>query len=154
DPRLRKKFTGDASHVVTFMRFIAEEVRELLAKLGLRKLTDLIGRTDLLETRKAVDHYKAKGLDFSAIFYQPSVPGTVGRYCQIPQDHGLDQALDNTTLLELCKPALEHGKPVKATLPIKNVNRVVGTITGSELTRRHGAEGLPEDTIQLHFKGS
>jgi glutamate synthase (ferredoxin) len=82
------------------------------------------------------------------------VPAAVGRFCQIPQDHGLDQALDNTTLLELCKPALEHGKPVRATLPIKNVNRVVGTITGSELTRRYGAAGLPEDTIKLHFQGS
>src|SRR5262249_24547659 len=94
------------------------------------------------------------GLDFSPIFYQPEVPDTVGRYCSIPQDHGLDQALDNTTLLSLCRPALEERQPVSATLPIRNVNRVVGTIVGSEVTRRYGAVGLPEDTISLHFKGS
>jgi glutamate synthase (ferredoxin) len=154
DPRLRKKFTGDADHVVQFMKFIAQELRELMAKLGVRKLTDLVGRTDLLETRQAVAHFKTKGLDFSAIFHQPQVGPEVKRFCQIGQDHNLQNALDNTTLLDLCKPALERGEQVRATLPIKNVNRVVGTITGSELTRRHGAKGLPEDTIQLHFKGS
>ncbi|HLJ95131.1 MAG TPA: glutamate synthase large subunit [Gemmataceae bacterium] len=154
DPRLRKKFAGDPSHVVHFMRFIAQEVRELMAQLGFRTLNEMIGHTERLETRKAVDHFKAQGLDFSKIFYQPSVPDHVGRYCQIPQDHGLDQALDNTTLLPLCAPALESRTPVSATLPIHNVNRVVGTIVGSELTRRYGPAGLPEDTIRLHFQGS
>ncbi|HXG13122.1 MAG TPA: glutamate synthase large subunit [Gemmataceae bacterium] len=154
DPRLRAKFAGKPEHVVNFMRFIAEEVRELMAQLGFRTFNEMIGRTDRLEMRKAIDHYKAKGLDFSAIFYQPDVPPTVGRYCQIPQDHGLEKALDNTVLMELCRPALEEGKPVRATLPIRNVNRVVGTLVGSEVTRRYGAEGLPEDTIRLHFKGS
>jgi glutamate synthase (ferredoxin) len=130
------------------------EVRELMARLGFRKLEDMIGHTERLEMCKAVEHYKARGLDFSKIFYQPPVPDSVGRFCQIPQDHGLEEALDNTTLLKLCQPALEKGEKVSATLPIRNVNRVVGTITGSELTRRYGRKGLPEDTIQLTFKGS
>jgi glutamate synthase (ferredoxin) len=154
DPRLRKKFTGDASHAVNFMKFVAEEVREIMAKLGVRKLDELVGRTELLETTKAVDHYKAQGLDFSRIFYQPKVAATVQRHCTIAQDHGLANALDVTTLMDLCKPALEKGEPVRATLPIRNVNRVVGTIVGSELTRRYGAAGLPDETISLHFEGS
>jgi glutamate synthase (ferredoxin) len=154
DPRLRQKFTGDPQHVVNFMRFIAQEVRELMAQLGFRTLNDLIGHTERLEMRKAVEHYKARGLDFSPILYQPSVAPSVGRYCQIPQDHGLDKALDNTTLLPLCRPALDERIPVTAVLPIRNVHRVVGTIVGSEVTRRFGAAGLPEDTIQLHFQGS
>jgi glutamate synthase (ferredoxin) len=154
DPVLRKKFTGDPAHVANFMRMIAQEVRELMAQLGFRTLNEMVGRTDKLETRKAVEHFKAKGLDFTQIFHQPDVANTVGRYCQIPQDHGLDKALDNTTLLALCKPALESGTPVTASLPIRNGHRVVGTIVGSELTRRWGRQGLPEDTIKLHFQGS
>lgn len=154
DPRLRKKFTGDPQHVVNFMKFIAEEVREYMAKMGFRKLSDLIGRADLVEVKQAVDFYKAKGLDFSNILYQPKVPDTVGRFCQIGQDHGLERALDNTTLMELCKPAIENKQRVEKTLPIKNVNRVVGTIVGSEITRKWGAGGLPDDTIKLHFQGS
>ena len=143
DPKLRKKFTGDPEHVVNFMRFIAQEVREIMAQLGFRTLNEMVGHTDKLEMKPAVDHWKAKGLDFSQdILYQPDVAADVGRYCQIAQDHGLEKALDNTTLLELCKPALERGEPVAATLPIRNVNRVVGTILGSEVTRRYGAEGL------------
>ncbi len=161
DPRLRAKFAGEPEHAVNFMSFIAQEVRELMAQLGFRKLHEMIGRSDRLETNQAVEHYKAKGLDFAPILYQPQVPAHVGRYCQIPQDHGLEKALDNTTLLELCKPALENGSQtrvsgplVEKTLPIRNRNRVVGTIVGSELTRRHGAAGLPDDTIRLTFQGS
>jgi glutamate synthase (ferredoxin) len=154
DPRLRAKFAGDPSHVVNFMRFIAQEVRELMAKLGFRTLNEMVGHAEKLEMRRAVDHYKARGLDYSAILYQPEVPSHVGRFCQIGQDHGLEKALDNTTLLPLCRTTLEEGEPVAATLPIRNVNRVVGTIVGSELTRRYGAQGLPEDTIRLHFQGS
>jgi glutamate synthase (ferredoxin) len=153
-PELRKNFTGDPAHAVNFMRFIAQEVRELMAQLGFRTMNEMIGRTDRLEPKKAVDHWKARGLDFSKILYQPEVSPEVGRYCQIPQDHGLDKALDVTTLMGLCKPALERKEKVIAELPIKNVNRVVGTIVGSEITRRHGPEGLPEDTIRIHFKGS
>lgn len=154
DPELRKNFTGDPAHAVNFMRFIAEEVREIMAQLGFRKLTEMIGRTDRVEPRQAVEHWKAKGLDFSRILYQPKVADDVGRYCQMKQDHGLDKALDNKTLLHLCQPALERGEKVLAELPIRNINRVVGTILGSELTRRYGVEGLPEDTIRLSFKGS
>jgi len=154
DPELRGKFTGDPEHVVNFMHCIAQEVREIMAKLGFRSVNEMVGRTDRLEPRKAIDHWKTQGIDLSKILYQPDVPPDVGRYCQIPQDHGLDKALDNTTLLKLCEPALREGKPVRAALPIQNVNRVVGTILGSELTRRYGAEGLPEDTIHLKFTGS
>jgi glutamate synthase (ferredoxin) len=154
DPVLRKKFAGTPENVVNFMRFIAQEVRELMAQLGFRTVNEMVGHSERLEMRRAVDHFKAKGLDFSQIFHQPDVPPEVGRYCQIPQDHGLDICMDQVRLLELCRPALENGTPVEATLPIRNVNRVVGTITGSELTRRHGPGGLPEDTIRLHFQGS
>ena len=153
DPFLRKNFTGDPAHTVNFMTFIAQEVRELMAKLGFRTIDEMVGRTDVLEPKQAVEHWKAKGLDFSKILYQPEVGDEVGRYCQIPQDHGLDKSLDITTLLDLCKGAIETGESVSATLPIKNVNRAVGTILGNEITKRHW-HGLPEDTIQLHFQGS
>jgi glutamate synthase (ferredoxin) len=154
DPELRKRFAGQPEHVVNFMRMIAEEVRELMAQLGFRQLNKMIGRVDRLMVQKAIDHWKAKGLDFTKILYQPEVPTSVGRFCQIPQDHGLDKALDNTVLLRLCEPAIERKEKVVAALPIKNVNRVVGTIVGSEITRRWGAEALPEDTIDIHFTGS
>src|SRR2546423_10971077 len=153
NPELRKRFMGDPAHAVNFMRFIAQEVRELMAQLGFRTLNEMIGRTDRLEARKAVEHWKARGLDFSRILYQPTVGPEVGRYCQIPQDHGLDKALDNTTLFKICEPALERKEKVRAELNIRNVNRVVGTLVGSELTRRKGVAGLPEDTIQLKFNG-
>ncbi|HZM03298.1 MAG TPA: glutamate synthase-related protein, partial [Candidatus Saccharimonadales bacterium] len=154
DPELRKKFTGDPAHAVNFMRFIAQEVRELMAQMGLRTINEMIGRTDLLEPREAIDHWKTRGLDFTNILYQPKVPDDVGRYCQIAQDHGLEKALDNTDLLKLCAPALDRKEKVRVCIEIKNVNRVVGTIVGSELSRRYGAEGLPDDTIQIHFRGS
>ena len=154
DPELRKNFTGDPAHAVNFMKFIAEEVRELMAELGFRTINEMVGRTDRLEARKAVAHWKARGLDFSKILFQPEVGPEVGRYCQSVQDHGLDKALDNTTLLGLCQPALERKEKVTATVAIRNVNRVVGTILGSEVTRRHGPAGLPEDTIQIRFQGS
>ncbi len=154
DPRLRERFTGKPEHVVNFMRFVAQDLREIMAQLGFRTVEEMIGRVDRLMPRQAIDHWKAKGFDFSNILYQPDVGSEVGRFRQIDQDHGLAQALDVTTLLELCKPAIERGEPVQATLPIRNVNRVVGTITGSEVTRRHGALGLPEDTIRIRFRGS
>ncbi|MDD5262083.1 MAG: glutamate synthase large subunit [Methylacidiphilales bacterium] len=154
DPQLRKNFTGDAEYTVNFMRFVAAELREIMAQLGFRTINEMIGRTDRLEAGKAVGHLKAQGLDFSKILYQPEVGPEVGRYCQVPQDHGLDKSLDITQLLDLCKPAIERGEKVKGELPIHNVNRVVGTILGNEITRSHGAAGLPEDTVQLHFKGS
>jgi glutamate synthase (ferredoxin) len=154
DPKLRDKFTGSPEHVANFMRFIAEEVRGWMAKLGYRRLDDMVGHTERLETSNAINHYKARGLDFSPIFYQPSVAPTVGRHCSMPQDHELEKSLDATTLIPLCHDALEHGKPVEASLPIRNIHRVVGTMLGSEITRRYGPRGMPADTIRLYFKGS
>lgn len=153
NPELRAKFMGDPAYVVNYMQFIAQEVREIMAQLGFRTLNELVGRTDVLEAKQAVDHWKAKGIDLSKILYQPEVGPEVGRYCQIPQDHGLDKSLDMTVLLDLCKGAIEKGEKVKATLPIKNTNRVVGTILGYEISKRHW-DGLPEDTVHLHFQGS
>src|SRR5712692_2402566 len=154
DPRLRAKFAGKPEHVVNFMRFIAQEVREYMAELGFRTFDEMVGRSERIELRRAVDHWKARNLDFSRILFKPTVPKHYGRTCRILQDHGLDKTLDGTTLLELARPALEEKKPVRATLPIRNTNRVVGTMTGSELTRRFGPQGLPDDTIHFHFKGS
>jgi len=154
DPRLRERYAGKPEHVVNFMRFIATEMRELMAQLGFRTIEEMIGRVDRLEPRKAVNHWKARGLDFSNLLYAPDAGVEVGRFCQIPQDHGLDKSLDITKLLDICEPAIARGEKVKAELSIRNVNRVVGTITGSEITRKYGAAGLPEDTIDLQFKGS
>ena len=154
DPRLREKFAGKPEHVVAFMRFIAQDMREIMAQLGFRTVEEMIGRVDRLSPKKAVEHWKAKGFDFSNILYQPDVGTEVGRFRQIEQDHGLEKSLDVTTLLELCRPAIERGEPVRAELPIRNVNRVVGTITGSEITRKYGPQGLPDDTIRIAFKGS
>jgi glutamate synthase (ferredoxin) len=153
DPVLRKNFIGDPAHTVHFMQFIAQEVREFMAQLGFRTINDMIGRTDVLEAKDAIAHWKAKGLDLSNLLYQPDAPESVGRYCQISQDHGLEKSLDMTVLLDLCQGAIERGEAVKATLPIKNINRVVGTILGNEITKRHW-DGLPEDTVHLHFQGS
>ncbi len=154
DPRLRKKFMGQPEHVVNFMRFIAQEVREWMAKLGYRTLNEMIGHSERLEMAEAINHYKARGLDFSPIFYQPEVGPNVGRYCMQEQDHGLDETLDRQVLIPLCREAIDKGTPISATLPIRNIHRVVGTMLGSEITRRHGSKGLPDDTIRLHFRGS
>jgi glutamate synthase domain-containing protein 2/glutamate synthase domain-containing protein 1/glutamate synthase domain-containing protein 3 len=154
DPRLRAKFSGSPDHVVNFFTFIAREVRELMARLGFRRLTDMVGRTDMLDMARGLEKFKAKGLDFSKILHRPQVGPEIGTWCSTRQDHGLEKSLDRTVLLHLCEPTLEEGKPMHATLPIRNVNRAVGTILGSEVTRRYGAEGLPEDTIRLKFNGS
>jgi glutamate synthase (ferredoxin) len=154
DPRLRKRFAGDPDHVVNYFRFVAREVRELMARLGFRTINEMIGRTDVLEPNEAILHWKARGLDFSNILQRPEAGPEVGRFQQIEQDHGLEKSLDRTVLLDLCRPAIEEGQTVRAELPIKNTHRVVGTITGAELTKRHGPEGLPEDTIRVHFHGS
>ena len=154
DPRLRARFAGSADNVVNFMKFVAQELREIMAKLGFRKLEDMVGRTDKLFPWKAIEHWKAKGLDLTPILHQPEMGTEVGRFRSQDQDHGLEKSLDVTKLLEICKPAIERGEKVKAELPIHNVNRVVGTITGSEVTKKHGPAGLPEDTIHLKFNGS
>ena len=154
NPKLRARFTGDPGHVVNFMRFVAQELREIMARLGFRTINEMIGRTDKLIPWKAIEHWKAKGLDLTPILHQPEAGPEVGRYRQIDQDHGLEKSLDVTRLLDICEPAIERGERVHADLPIRNVNRVVGTIVGSEVTRKQGPNGLPEDTIHLKFTGS
>ncbi len=154
DPELRKRFTGQPEFVENFFRYIAEEVREYMANLGFRTLDEMIGRVDKLDVKKALDHWKARGLDFSSILYQPKVGSDVAIRKVREQDHGLERSLDRTTIVPLCRDALEYRKPLDIILPIKNVNRTVGTLLGYEITRRYGAEGLPEDTIRIHFTGS
>jgi glutamate synthase (ferredoxin) len=153
NPDLRQSFTGDPEHTVNFMKFIAQDLREIMAQLGFRTLNEMVGRTDVLESKQAIEHWKAKNIDLSNILYQPEVGEDVGRYCQMAQDHGLEKSLDMTVLLDLCQRAIEKGEAVKATVPIRNVNRAVGTILGNEITKNHW-EGLPEDTVQLLFQGS
>ena len=151
NPELREKYTGDPAHVVDFMHFVAAEFREIMAEMGFRTVNEMIGRTDRLEMRKSLDHWKAKGIDLSSILFSPEVPEDWGTYCQIEQDHGIQNSLDETVLMDICRPAIEKGEKVRADVPIKNVNRTVGTIVGSELTRRYGLDGLEEDTIRLQF---
>jgi len=153
DPILRRKFRGKPEHVVNFFFFVAEEVRALMAQLGVRRFDELIGRTDLLDMRKGISHWKAKGLDFSKIFYMPSMPEDVARYHCETQDHGLDRALDRR-LIELAQPALERREPVSIEMPIRNINRTVGTMLSHEVAKRYGHDGLPEDTIHVRFAGS
>jgi glutamate synthase (NADPH/NADH) large chain len=154
DPRLRAKFAGKPEFVETFFRYVAEEVREIMALLGFRTMADMIGRADRLDVRHAVDHWKAKGLDLTPLLHRPAVGPEVAIRKVVEQDHGLEKSLDMTTLVPMCRPALERGEPVDVRLPIRNVNRTVGTIVGHEVTSRHGAAGLPDDTIRLHFTGS
>jgi len=154
NPELRKKFAGNPDHVVNFFRMLTEDLRQEMAKLGFRTINEMVGRTDKLDVNKAIAHYKARGLDFSRVFYQPQVGPEVGRYRMQDQDHGLEQSLDRTKLFDICRPALERGEKVRAELPIKNVNRVVCTQVGSALTKKWGADGLPDDTIHLKFHGS
>lgn len=154
NPELRKKFTGDAEHVANFMRFIATETRELMADLGFRTINEMVGRTDALEVNEAIDHWKAKDIDLSALLYSPNLPAKVGRYHTRDQDHELEKTLDFQELIPICKNAIEKQEPVEFTTAIRNINRVTGTMLGSEITRRYGEKGLPEDTIRLTLKGS
>ncbi len=153
NPALREKFMGSPDHVVNFLRFIAEDLRRIMARLGFLTVDEMVGRTDRLSQRPT-DHWKAKGLDLSALLHQPEVAAGTGRFCSRAQDHGIERSLDATRLLEICRPAIERGERVRAELPIANTNRVVGTITGGEITKRHGPDGLPEDTVHLRFRGS
>ena len=153
DPVLRRKFQGKPEHVINYFFFVAEEARALMAQLGIRKFSDLIGRTDLLDMKKGISHWKAKGLDFTKIFHQPQVPADAPRFHSENQDHGLDKALDHR-LIELAASALEHGEKVKIEMPIRNINRTVGTMLSGEIARRYGHDGLPADTIQIRFAGS
>ena len=153
NPELRKKFTGKPEFVVNFFEFIAQEVREHLASMGFRSIEEVIGHAELLDTRKAVDHWKAAGLDLTPILHVPDLPEGAVRHSTTTQDHGLDKALDNT-LIQLAEGALEDGLPVRLELPIRNVNRTVGTLLGYEVTKRYGGEGLPDNTIDVTFTGS
>ena len=153
DPELRKNFTGKPEFIVNFFKFVAEEVREYMAALGFRTIDEMIGRVDRLNVRPAVNHWKARGLDFSAILHEPEVPLGGARRRTRGQEHGLERAVDNQ-LIAHCADALEHKTPVSLSLPIANSHRTVGTMLGYEVTRRYGAEGLPDDTIQLQFTGS
>ncbi len=154
DPELRRRFTGRAEHVVNFMRFLARDVREMMAALGFRTLNEMIGRTDKLDVLEAAGHWKAAGIDLSAVLYQPDMPAEVGRYQTVEQDHGLEKTLDQQFLLDICRPALEQQRHVEATIEVRNIHRAVGTMVGSEVTRRYGSQGLAEDCIKLHFRGS
>ncbi|MFQ5382720.1 MAG: glutamate synthase-related protein, partial [Dehalococcoidia bacterium] len=153
NPELRDRFDGQAEHVVNYFRFIAREVREYMAELGFRNVDEMIGRVDCLEARKAVDHWKAQGLDLSAILYRPEVGPDVPTHRINDQDHGLARALDQK-ILPLALPAIESGEPLRLEMDIDNTNRTVGTITGAEISRRYGLAGLPDDTIHIKFSGS
>ena len=154
DPVLREKFAGKPEFVENFFEFIAQEIREYMAALGFRTMQEMIGRVDELDVASAVSHWKAQGLDFTKILHRPDVGPDVAIHRIRDQDHGLELSLDRTTIVPLCKEAVENGTPVDAILPIKNTNRTVGTILGYEITKRYGALGLPDDTVKLHFNGS
>jgi glutamate synthase (NADPH/NADH) large chain len=153
DPELRKKFSGKPEHVVNFFFFIAEEAREIMAQLGIRKFDDLIGHTELLDTKKSIEHWKARGLDFTKIFQAPNVPASVPKFQVETQDHGLSTALDHA-LIEKSKAALEKGERVSFIQPIKNVNRTAGAMLSGEVAKRYGHEGLPDDTIHIQLNGT
>lgn len=153
DPELRKKFQGKPEHVVNYFFFVAEEVREIMAQLGVRKFDDLVGRTDLLDVRDGVEHWKAKGLDFSRVFYRQEEAPREDTFHTQEQDHALDVALDNQ-LIERSRVALEKGEAVAFSLPVRNRNRTVGAMLSGQVARRYGDEGLPEDTIRIQFHGT
>ncbi|HSC98160.1 MAG TPA: glutamate synthase-related protein, partial [Casimicrobiaceae bacterium] len=152
DPVLRRRFTGQPEHVVNYFFFVADEVREIMAQLGFRTLSEMIGRSDLLDMKKGIDHWKAKGLDFSRVFYQPSMPPEVARHRCETQDHGLARALDHQ-LIAAAAPALEKQQPVRLTYKIRNAHRSVGAMLSGVVARTHGHEGLPEDTLHVAFEG-
>ncbi|MSQ59822.1 MAG: glutamate synthase subunit alpha [Betaproteobacteria bacterium] len=153
DPVLRKKFRGQPEHVINYFFFVAQELREIMAQLGVRTLNELIGRTDFLDMKKGVEHWKAKGLDFGRIFYMPNMPAEVSRFHDQVQDHGLERALDHR-LIELARPALERKEKVIIETPIRNINRTVGTMLSGEIAQRYGHEGLPDETIHVRLAGS
>ncbi|NUN95215.1 MAG: glutamate synthase large subunit [Candidatus Omnitrophica bacterium] len=153
DPRLRAKYTGKPEHLVNFFTFIAEDLRAIMAELGFRTVNEMVGHVECLDVEKAIDHWKAKGLDLTPLLTKPNVPPTFGTYCGQAQDHGLEKALDNE-LIERVIPSLERGEKVSLELPIRNINRTVGTMLSSEITRRFGPDSLEEDTVTLRFRGS
>jgi len=153
DPELRKKFQGQPEHVINFFFFVAEDLRRVMASLGFRKLDDMVGRVDCLVQRQDVEHWKARSIDLSSILYNPPMPHHVGRHCLIAQDHGIEKSLD-VSLIEHAHEALVNRTPVSFSLPIRNVHRSVGAMMSGEIARRYGSEGLPDDTVRIHFQGS
>ena len=153
DPELRKRFAGKPESLINYFFFVAEHLRKIMAQMGFRTVNEMVGRMDRLESHEAVEHWKAKGLDLTPMFRVPEVPDGVATYCQVGQDHELDKALDHK-LIELSKAALENKERVDIHLPIRNSNRVVGTMLSGEIAKRYGEEGLPEDTINCFFQGS
>ena len=153
DEDLRKRFIGKPEYVVNFMFFIAEHLREIMAQLGFRSINEMVGRVDCLDVDKAIDHWKAQGLDLSKLLAPIDAPDHVARYCTEQQDHRLEEALD-TRLIEMCAEALEYKNPVVIRHSIRNINRTAGTMLSAEISRRYGEEGLPDDTIQLTLHGS
>ncbi|MBV8469982.1 MAG: glutamate synthase subunit alpha, partial [Burkholderiaceae bacterium] len=152
DPVLRQKFTGKPEHVVNYFFFVAEEARQIMAQLGMRKFDELIGRSDLLDTRKGISHWKAKGLDFSRVFHRPELPAEVARTHVSTQDHGLSKALD-VRLIEKCEPAFQRGEKVQFMEQVTNVRRTVGAMMSGELIRRR-PEGLPDNTVFIQMEGT
>ena len=153
DPELRKRFVGQPEHVINYFFFVAEELRQVMADMGFRTINEMVGRMDRLDTREAIEHWKAKGLDFSRLLKMPDVPADIATFCCETQDHGLEEALDNR-LIELCREAIESGIPIELEMPISNSNRTVGTTLSYEIAIRYGEDALPEDTITVRFEGS
>jgi glutamate synthase (NADPH) large chain len=153
DPVLRKKFAGTPEHVIEFFFFVAEELREIMARLGFRTVDEMVGRVDRLRARDGIDHWKASRLDLAALLYSPPAPGRVGRRALTPQNHGLEAALDHT-LIEHAGGAIEHKTPVECQLPVRNVHRAIGAMLSGAVARKHGSAGLPDDTIRFHLTGS
>jgi glutamate synthase domain-containing protein 3 len=152
DPELRKKFQGQPEDVINYFFFVAEDLRKVMAQLGFRSVNEMVGRVDCLVQRQDIVHWKASGIDLSAVLYNPPVPSHVGRRCMEAQDHGLDQALDRK-LIELAHESIEHRTPVALSMPIRNIHRTVGSMLSGEVARRYGSAGLPEDTISIQFTG-
>jgi glutamate synthase domain-containing protein 2/glutamate synthase domain-containing protein 1/glutamate synthase domain-containing protein 3 len=153
DPALRAKFRGTPEHVINFFFYLAEQVRGYMAQMGFRTFDEMVGRVDMLETRAALDHWKAKGLDLSMLLHNPQVPLRIARRCVQAQDHGLDQALDYK-LIDHARETIEGGAPIVIKLPIRNIHRTVGAMLSGEIARRHGSAGLPDGTIHFQFTGS
>ncbi len=153
DPELRKRFAGQPGHLVNYFYFVAEELREIMAELGFRTVAEMVGRVDKLETRQAVDHWKASGIDLSKLLTIPPKADRVQTYCCIDQDHGLQKALDHQ-LIAQAQPAIDNGAPVEITLPVSNANRTVGAMLSGRVARKYGEDGLPDGTININLNGS
>ena len=154
DEKLRARFTGKPEYVENLMIFIARELREIMARLGIRSVAELVGRIDLVRQKSQDDNFKLSRVDLKRVLFHPYIDASVGHMNMVDQDHELERTLDMSKLLRMCRPAIEDQKPIRAKLAINNINRVVGTLVGSEVTRRYGESGLPDNTIKLNFEGS